>query len=443
LKKIPRHIFVAASGWGSRVIAAVVQILMIRLVVKTLGADNYAAFALLCALGGWFLLADFGLGFSLQNFISKSRAHGVEYGKLLKSAVKITFILFVFEITCLALLSPWTGSQLLRQFSFIGRFDKYVLFFSACSLQLIVGISQVAYKVWYGEQKGYLSNILPAFSQLLGFGAVTVTLHFRGRLEGLILSYLIPQALIGMFSLGYLWMEHSAEEGSGRQEMKPLLRNALAFGGFNLLVNFVLQADMPIVSHYLPPRQTATYAVISRVFSFIFIIYTSALLALWPVCGEHLAVHDWEPVKRYVRNYILGGWAIVVIFTLLVAYKLSLITSIIAPNAKLEAPVGAILAFGMYYVIRVWTDTYAMVLACRSHLYPLWISTPIQAILSVVFQIILIQRLGVQGAVWGMMGSFLFTAAWIVPWSVRRMRIADEKSPEAMNDEIGAIISDI
>jgi hypothetical protein len=109
---------------------------MIRLVVRTLGADNYAAFALLCALGGWFLLADFGLGFSLQNFISKSRAHGVEYGQLLKSAVKITFILFVFEITCLALLSPWTGSQLLRQFSFIGRLDKYILFFSACSLQL-------------------------------------------------------------------------------------------------------------------------------------------------------------------------------------------------------------------------------------------------------------------------------------------------------------------
>jgi len=55
----------------------------------------------------------------------------------------------------------------------------------------------------------------------------------------------------------------------------------------------------------------------------------------------------------------------------------------------------------------------------------------------------LIQRLGVQGAVWGMMGSFLFTAAWIVPWGVRRMRIADEKCPEAMKDEIGAIISDI
>jgi Na+-driven multidrug efflux pump len=97
----------------------------------------------------------------------------------------------------------------------------------------------------------------------------------------------------------------------------------------------------------------------------------------------------------------------------------------------------------MYYVMRVWTDTYAMVLQCRSHLYPLWISTPIQAILSVVFQILLIQRLGVQGAVWGMMGSFLFTAAWILPWSVRRMRIADEECPEAMNDEIGAIISDI
>jgi O-antigen/teichoic acid export membrane protein len=308
---------------------------------------------------------------------------------------------------------------------------------------LIAGIGQVAYKVWYGEQKGYLSNIFPAFSQILGLCAVAIAMHFHGRLESLILCYLIPPALFGMFSLGKLWMEHSAVQESRGQEMKPLLRNALAFGGFSFLASAVLLVDLPIISQYLPPRQIATYAVVSRVFAFVFLIYTSALLALWPVCAEHLAVHDWEPVKRSVRNYIMGGCVIVVVFTLAVAAKLSLIASIIAPGARLEVPVRAMLAFGIYYIVRVWTDTYAMVLQSRSHLRPLWISTPIQAILSVVLQIALIQRLGLQGAVWGMIGSFLFTAAWILPWSVIRMRIADGKRPEVMRDEIGAMISDL
>ena len=61
--KIPRHLLIAATGWGSRIVGAVVQIALIRVIVRTLGADQYAAFAVL-QIAGW-LVALAGLYYKI------------------------------------------------------------------------------------------------------------------------------------------------------------------------------------------------------------------------------------------------------------------------------------------------------------------------------------------------------------------------------------------
>jgi O-antigen/teichoic acid export membrane protein len=443
--RIPRHILVTVSGWGSRVVSSVVQIALIRIVVRTLGADQYAAFAVLCALTTWFLLADLGLGFSLQNELSERIALGRDYGSLIRKVVGATFGLLVLEFVGLVAISYWTGGRLLREFPFLSSQAKCILFLTASSLLLIAGLGQVAYKIWYGEQKGYLSNVLPALGQLIGLGAVSAIIHFNRNLESLVLAYLLPSAIVGLFCLAKLWLRTATDEAADHEWWPPLLRKAAGFGVFGLAGAFVLQVDLLIVSQFLPPREIATYAIISRIFSFAFLVYSSALLALWPVCSEHLAVNDWTPVRRYVRYYIAIGGLFVAIFTLVVAAKMTSITSVIAPGTTLEVSSGVILLFGVLYLLRVWTDTFAMVLQSKSLLLPLWISTPVQALLSVILQLVLIPRLGLIGAVLGVIGSFLLTASWILPCFLFRSigRLREGLPQKVMENEIIGLHSDL
>jgi O-antigen/teichoic acid export membrane protein len=149
-------------------------------------------------------------------------------------------------------------------------------------------------------------------------------------------------------------------------------------------------------------------------------MYSTALLALWPVCAEHLAINEWSPVKRYIKSYILGGCIYIIAFTLLVGVEINHIFSLVAPGKNLKASFGIIVIFGAYYLLRIWTDAYAMVLQSVSHFLPFWISTPLQAIVSVALQIYLIPRYGIMGAVMGIIGSFLLTASWILPYFVLR-----------------------
>jgi O-antigen/teichoic acid export membrane protein len=443
--KIPRHLLIAATGWGSRIVGAVVQIALIRVIVRTLGADQYAAFAVLYALSTWFLLADLGLGFSLQNALSERKAHGKAYGGLIRKVISVVFGILSLELVVLAALSNSAANRLLYQFPFLSSQSKWILFFTACCLLLIAGVGQLSYKIWYGEQKGYLSNIIPALSQLIGLGAVCATIHFSRSMESIIVAYLLPPAVVGFACLTKLWLRTAEEQPDGDKWWPPLLRKAAGFGAFGVAGAFVLQVDLIIVSQFLPPRQIATYAVISRIFSFVFLIYSSALLALWPVCSEHLARNNWAPVQRYVRYYIIIGSLFVAAFTLLIAAEKKTIVSVVAPGGALEVPLGSILLFGALYLVRVWTDTFAMVLQSKSMLLPLWISTPIQALLSVLFQILLIPRLGLSGAILGVIGSFLLTASWILPVFVFKSfgRMRTTWPEKVMENEIIGLHSDL
>ena len=415
-----RHVVVAASGWGSWLISVAVQVAMIRVVVQTLGAERYAAFAVLYALNGWFVLADLGLGFSLQNSISSSIARARGYGGIARRVITVAVFLLLLEFAILVILSSWGGNYLLRRFTFLAGSDKWVLFLTACTLMLIAGMGQVVYKMWFGEHRGYLSNILPAGSLLVGLGAARVTILYSRSLQSVVLAYLLPPALVGLFCLLRVWLRTRSEAEIPRGQMQPLLRKAASFGGFAIMAALVLQVDLPMVAQFLPPKQIAAYAVISRIFACLAMIFSSVLQALWPVCTAYLALGNWAPVKRYIRFCILGGFALTAVCTLLIALKINPIIAVIAPGAMLQIPLAVILLFGGLYLLRAWTDTFAMVLQSRSQLLPFWISTPIQAALSVALQILLIPRLGLPGAVLGMAGSFLLTASWILPYFLLR-----------------------
>ena len=225
---------------------------------------------------------------------------------------------------------------------------------------------------------------------------------------------------MGLFCLLRVWLRTRSEAEIPRGQMQPLLRKAASFGGFAIMAALVLQVDLPMgraISTAQADCRLCRDQPHLRLPGHDLQLGAAGAVA---VCTAYLALGNWAPVKRYIRFCILGGFALTAVCTLLIALKINPIIAVIAPGAMLHILLAVILLFGGLYLLRAWTDTFAMVLQSRSQLLPFWISTPIQAALSVALQILLIPRLGLPGAVLGMAGSFLLTASWILPYFLLR-----------------------
>src|SRR5438477_7640846 len=92
-RAVPRHLWVAISAWISRAVVAVVSLAAIRILLQSLGTDQYSVFAILSGLTGWFFLADLGTGFAAQNFISERRAKNEPYSDFIAAGTILSLAL--------------------------------------------------------------------------------------------------------------------------------------------------------------------------------------------------------------------------------------------------------------------------------------------------------------------------------------------------------------
>jgi O-antigen/teichoic acid export membrane protein len=184
----------------------------------------------------------------------------------------------------------------------------------------------------------------------------------------------------------------------------------------------VLQIDYLVMSQYLEPRDVVVYNLSSKIFLLIFFVYSSLLSALWPVCAEASAANNWTVLLRHVRKTIVLGVVLVLVGTAVFALFKVQIISALSPKEVVTVPLDLILLFGLYYLLRVWSDVFGVVLQSMSYMRPFVIYIPFQVALNVLIQVVITKEIGVRGVLIGLITSYLLTAAWIAPWFVFRRK---------------------
>ena len=167
-----------------------------------------------------------------------------------------------------------------------------------------------------------------------------------------------------------------------------------------------------------------TYNITSKVFAIVFFIYSAVLISLWPNCSEAVARGRWDLIRKYLGLYIALGIALVILATLAIALFREQILQILAPGGHVSLSLSLILLFGLYFVVRVWTDMFAMVLQSFSALKTFLIAVPIQALIGVVLQIVFAKRYGMQGIPVALTISFLCTVSWVLPLTLHHKHAA-------------------
>jgi O-antigen/teichoic acid export membrane protein len=426
VQKIPNHIIVASSAWISKILIAFLQVYMVRLLLLLLGKDNYALFAVLTGLMGWFALTDLGLGISLQNHISEYKANQKEYAEIVKNVLGIYFILMILVMILFYFTSGYFSRVILKEFSFLDDKKKNLLFLITGELFIVMNFSSIIYKIWYAELKGYLSNIVPVLGYILSVFGIYILGRYKQNLsEPLVYSiliFLLPNTLI-TFMLMLLKLEFRKiffYSIFDKDTIYSIFKKGFNFWFFSIMAAGVLQIDYLVMARYLSSDEIVLYNLLSRIFIFIFFIYSSLLTALWPEIAMEIHKSNIGKVKSQIKKYLGIGILYIIIATLLVILLKDYILRLLAPNSSIKFPVYLIIIIGFYYLIRVWTDTYTMVLQSVNILKPFWIFIPIQALISLFAQIYFVRMYRLNGILYGLILSFLLTVSWGLPYYTRK-----------------------
>lgn len=422
--KLRPHHWVVLSAWAGKVVTAVIQIAVIRVIIDRIGIDLYAGMALLTGLAGWYALADGGIGNSLQNHIAERRARSESSDGLVWTGLLLALALLLGLMVLQSLISPILGPLLLKNIPGLDDAARAASFRVFGQLSLLAVAGGLVYKVWYAVQKGYLANVLPALAAVIGLIAVkhVPAAAPADQLLWCLVAIVAPTALLPLpFAVAHgirAWLRGGRLT---RGHTRILMSRAAQFTGLAVMAAVVLQVDYIVLSQVLPASDIVVYNVSMKVFGTAFFVYFSVLLAFWPVLTELIARNDWQAVRARVKAILARGACFMLAVTLGVLCFERQIFDLLAPRTTLSAGPLVIVLLGLYFSVRIWTDTFSTVLSSMSRIGPLLKWVPVQAAINVTLQVVLAPRYGVAGMVIALITAFLLTVSWVLPRHVVRM----------------------
>ena len=418
------HQWVVLSAWAGKVVTAVIQIAVIRLMIERVGVDVYAGVALLTGLAGWYALADIGIGNSLQNYISEQRAKEQASDGLICSGLLLAVIALMLLMLLQHVASPWLGPLLLKSVTGVDDAARIASFRVFGQLSLLGVAGGLVYKIWYATQRGYLANLLPALAAVVGYVAIrqVPAAAPSDMLLWCVMAIVGPAALLPLpFVLNQALKAWRRGGKVTRQSVNALSGRAAKFTGLAVMAAVVLQIDYIVISQFLPAADIVAYNVTMKIFSTAFFVYYSVLMAFWPLLTEYIAKDDWTAVRAQVRSILLRGVGFMLAVTLTVLLFERQILALLAPKASLLIGTPVVLLVGLYFAVRIWTDTFSTVLSSMSRIGSLLRWVPVQAAISVGLQVYLTPRFGIAGLVIALIAAFLLTVAWVLPRQVSLM----------------------
>jgi O-antigen/teichoic acid export membrane protein len=422
-RSVPRHVWVAASAWISRAVVAVVSLLAIRILLQSLGTEHYSVFAILSGLAGWFFLFDLGSGFAAQNFISERRAKHEPYSDFVAAGTILSLVLLVLAAAILFLIATPASRFLFAQYVDLSSVQKRDLFLIVGLFSSVVGLAGFVNKVWYARQLGFLANVAPAIGPVIGFILIKLVAAsaIPDKLYWSCVAFFAPPAVLMLIAASTLLPAITRLRFETIwHDIKLILRRGRGHWLFAVLAATTLKVDYIVMSQVLRGDAIVSYNIASMIFTSIFFIYAALLAALWPSCAEAIARNQWHEIGGYLRRYISLGIVLIVIATSLIAFLRPQILHLLSPTTPVSLGLGLISLFGVYFVIRVWTDTFGMILQSISAMKIFLIAVPIEAAIAVALQILFVRRFGPMGIPAALIVAYLCTVSWIMPVTLYR-----------------------
>jgi len=399
------------AGWAAKVVVVLLSLLNTRMLIDLVGIEGLAVQSIIVSLTVWFALLNFGIPTAVQNLVSKYRAKGADYETVKNTAYTILIILFLLLLPVVLSAGLIVRYWLLSNYEFVSVQSVLI----ACTLMFISGLGLLFSQILYAEHRGIWANIYPAINAICVFAGLA-TLGWLGftNFNIVLVVFLLPSLLI--FCLGAFQIRAFRVWNLDVKIAREIWRDSKGLLLFATLSAATLAVDYFIMSRLLQPYDIAQYNLASRIFITILSIHGVLLVTTWPVISELLHRKQLSEARKKLALTLQQGLVFMVVAGGGLVMTMDWIIPILSGNKITDVPLYLSLSLFIYTMLRIWSDTFAMGLLCIGKTGPINLYIPFQAGISLIGQYVFANMFGVIGIVFGLIVSFVLTAAWILPW---------------------------
>ena len=301
--------------------------------------------------------------------------------------------------------------------------------FGAFALGLPLGITA---QVQLAHQSGYVSSAWAILGNFGSLAALVIVINLHGSLPMVLVALtgvgLLTALLNGwfLFTRQRPWLMPRLRDVDLHMA-RPLLKTGALFMVLQLTGLVAYQLDNFIVGQILGPDAVPEYAIPARLFYIAPTLLSFVLTPLWPAYREAFARGDIPWAKRTLARSIKLAAAInipnAIVMVLFAPFFLQVwLHTVNNPDPLVTHPTTLLLlGFGTWTLMNTLNGPLAMILNGANVVGFQVVCSILMAIANVTISVILIQHIGVSGAVWGSAIAQLLFIMIPQGWYARRL----------------------
>jgi len=322
-----------------------------------------------------------------------------------------TMLIVALVLSPVSMIIGWfTYKYLLINYQFVSASSVMAVYL----LIFIMGISQLMTQVMYAEHKAFWPNIYPAFAPMWTLAVLLIFKNYG------IDNFNVLLLIIGIANL--LMPIHAARHLNVLKRSKFSLKIAkqqiteskdqLLFAA---MAAITLSIDYIVMSRTLAAQDIVHYNLASRIYMTLLVVHGVLLSTNWTPVSDLVHASKYKEARIRVEKVLKQGLYIGGGAGLLILAGIDPLVNALTSGKVDHISLSLCIAFWIYALLRIWTDTYAMAIQSSGMVSEINKFIPMQASLSAVSQYILGTNFGALGVVVGLMISFALTASWIIP----------------------------
>lgn len=320
--RLLRVVVTAGASYFGRFGAGLAVLVTLPMARRALDPELFGVWMMLSALFGFMAFADLGVGNGVLNNITQARASrdDIQLRRTLLAGYACTGSVGVaLALGWLAWAHCSSDPTVLAGAINPAHRGEVLAALSAFALVLAVNIpASLVQRVQLGMQEGYWNGIAQFIGAMATMVAVPLTLRHGGGVDMLVFATVGVQAAVNVANT-VIWL--------GRRQLlgvrcwrgtlhAPTLVKLLSSGVLFFLLQasaaFAFQSDAIVISQTLGQAAYGNFAVVQKLFLFVSMLLTAAMVGLWPAFGDAIASGNMTWVRKVLRRGILaaGGAAL-------------------------------------------------------------------------------------------------------------------------------------
>lgn len=406
-----------ATGFLGRGVAVVAPLVIVPILLRALGVENFGVWATVTSFTSMLVFADLGLGSGLLTKLSAAFGQGdhprgraiVSNAYFSITALSTIGLGFVLSVIAMADVAAWLGIEVSNRSS-----SEAIIYAVVCGFFITIPLSLIT-RVQLGVQQAWQSNIWAAVGPIVSIPLVW-GLADRGAPPATVVvaALVAPIVVMLLNNLGFFL---GSSVGRSlvpsfrlvtRGGIRELLGLGSAFAGLSILSNVALNIDNTLIAVIQGSAQVTTFALAARLFRSIALLVTIVGMPLWGANGEALARGDFAWVRRSTWRTVFGLVSVsTVLAAVLVIFREEIVTAWVGPGV--DTPLALYSGFAVWSVLVAFVSPFFMVQNAVGCLRIQTIGWGAYLVLSILAKVAAISTLGANAVPWMTAGIYAVT----------------------------------